>query len=75
MAKKDVKKVRITVPQDANDESNQISVSVNGKVYLIRRGVAVSVPVEVAEVIKNSEIAKSVAVQYIEKQTDKKAKG
>lgn len=71
MAKKEVKKVRITVPRVANEESNQISVSVNGKVYLIQRGVAVSVPVEVAEVIKNSELAQNVAMKYIEKKADK----
>lgn len=75
MAKKDIKKVRITIPREADDESNQISVSVNGKVYLIQRGVAVLVPIEVAEVIKNSEIAKNIAVKYIEAQTEKKAKG
>lgn len=71
MDKKEVKKVRITVPRVANEESNQISVSVNGKVYLIQRGVAVSVPVEVAEVIKNSELAQNVAMKYIEKKADK----
>lgn len=71
MAKKDVKKVRILVPRLANEESNQISVSVNGKVYLIQRGVNVSVPIEVAEVIKNSELAQNVAIQYIDSKAGK----
>lgn len=40
--------------------------SVNGKNYIIQRGKNVEVPLEVAEVIKNNEMAEDYAMNYID---------
>ncbi len=40
--------------------------SVNFKNYIIKRGVQVEVPIEVAEVIENAEKAEDYAVEYAE---------
>lgn len=59
-------KVTVKLPRANNGEGNYITASVNGKVYKIKRGVSVEVPVAIAEVIANSEMAQDVAVEYIE---------
>lgn len=48
------KKVRITLPL-SRSEKEDVYVAVNGKSYLIKRGIEVEVPDYVAEVIKHSE--------------------
>lgn len=40
--------------------------SVNGKNYIIKRGMNVEVPEEVAEVIRNNEQAEEYAMEYID---------
>ena len=40
--------------------------SVNGKNYLIKRGETVEIPEEVAEVIRNNEMAEDYAMNYME---------
>ena len=40
--------------------------SVNGKNYIIKRGVNVEVPSEVAEVIRNNEMAEEYAMNFID---------
>lgn len=46
--------VTIRIPRDRSDEEDVV-VWVNEKRYLIQRGVAVSVPRSVAEVLENQE--------------------
>ena len=65
-AKQEKKMVTINIPRDPLNESMTVSASVNGKVYLIKRGVNVKVPVELAEAIKSSDIAKEAAIAYID---------
>ena len=43
-----------------------ITASLNGKVYQIKRGIPVTVPVALAEIIKHSEEAKDAAIDYID---------
>ena len=38
----------------------------NGKNYLIKRGETVEIPEEVAEVIRNAELAEEFAMRYVE---------
>ena len=62
--------VTIKIPRAVNGESNSISASLNGKVYLIKRGVPVQVPRELAEIIAESEAAQEAALEYIEKKRE-----
>ena len=60
-------KEKIRVPRLRGAEADQsLYVSVNGKTYLIRRGMDIEVPESVAEVIRNSELAEDVAFLYAE---------
>jgi hypothetical protein len=66
-AKKEVAtKAVITLPRKERGDDDFITASVNGKVYRIKRGVAVEVPIEVAEVVANAEINEQKADQYID---------
>lgn len=66
-AKKEVAaKAVITLPRAERGDDDFITASVNGKVYRIKRGVAVEVPIEVAEVVANAEINEQKADQYID---------
>ncbi len=56
-------KVRIPMNRMGGDNSD-VFVSVNGKNYLIQRGVDVEVPENVAEVLHNSEVAQDAAYIY-----------
>ena len=60
------KMVTIKLPL-TRTEKNDEYVAVNGKTYLIKRGVAVDVPDFVAEAIQNSEAMLSVSMAYEEK--------
>ena len=71
-ARKKPRMVTIKIPRDPSGESNEISASLNGKVYLIKRGVPVEVPEELAEIIVNSERAQEAAIAYIESKQDTK---
>lgn len=65
-AVKKADKVKIKLPRAQKGEANFITVSLNGKVYQIQKGVTVEVPRGVAEIIVNSEDAKEAAINYIE---------
>lgn len=61
MATKETVKIKIPMVRGVNEDK---WVSVNGKPYLIKRGVYVDVPVEVAEVIQHSEEMEAQAMEY-----------
>ena len=61
------KRVLVRIPRNKGQNANQQEFfSVNGKNYLIERGVEVEVPEEVAEVIRNAEKAEEYAMHYAE---------
>lgn len=64
--KEEVKEVEIKLPRAEKGENNFITASLNGKVYQIKRGISVTVPVALAEIIKHSEEAKDAAIDYID---------
>ena len=55
-----------TLFRSEKGENNFITASLNGKVYQIKRGIPVTVPVALAEIIKHSEEAKDAAIDYID---------
>ena len=61
-APKDEKKVKIKLPLTRN-EKDDAYVALNGRTFLIQRGVEVEVPEGVAEILKNRE---EVLAQIIE---------
>lgn len=66
------KKILVTLPLNPGQNANQDEYfSVNGKPYLIRRGVEVEIPEEVAEVIRNAEKANLYAMKYVNELTEK----
>jgi hypothetical protein len=60
---KKTKTVTIKLPL-TRDEKEDVYVSVNGKRYQIKRGVAVDVPWNVAKVLERSERMTSIAIEY-----------
>lgn len=60
--------VTVFVPKQTRSD-NQLFVGVNGKRYLIQKGVKVDVPRPVAEVLANSEAMDKIANDYIEANT------
>lgn len=72
------KKVTVKLPRLHGQNANQEEFfSVNGKNYIIQRGVEVEIPEEVAEVIRNAEKAEEYAMTYVdglEKQKKEKEK-
>lgn len=67
MAEKKEKMVTIKLPRPAKGESESQFVGLNGKRYLIKKGVEVEVPEAVAEILLNSEKAEEDAFIYSEK--------
>lgn len=64
--KEDIKTTKtIIIDRDRSGEDS-VFVGVNGKNYLIKKGVPVEVPIAVAEVIMNSRIAVNEAYDYID---------
>ena len=61
-------KQRVTIKLDKAlpGEDNYVIASVNGKTFKIKKGVAVDVPVPIAEVIEHSREAEEAADMYIE---------
>lgn len=59
--------------RDSDKYSNDVFVGVNGKTYLIKRGVPVRMPRAVYEVIQNSEEQIYAADMYSEKEAFKEA--
>lgn len=59
------RKVKITVPKIPNEKDQpDLVVSVNGKNYIIQRGIEVSVPKNVAEIIRCSLKNEAKAEEY-----------
>lgn len=51
----ETKMYRILIPRDPKLKNEALFVAINGRSYAVPRGVEVTVPQEVYEVIKNSE--------------------
>ena len=62
--KEEMVEVTLPIPSDPNAPMEEF-YSVNGKNYIIQRGVPVKVPVYVKEVIDNSQAAQKKAMDYI----------
>ena len=63
----EAKRVTVKLPKLRGQNANQEEFySVNGKNYRIRRGVEVEIPEEVAEVIRNADLAEEYAMEYAE---------
>ena len=62
---KKVKKVKIKLPL-TRTEKNDVFVGLNGKTYLIKRGVEVEVPEGVAKILERKEKMLSIAMAYEE---------
>ena len=61
------KRVEVRLPMNKGQNANQDEFfSVNFKNYIIRRGETVEIPEELAEVIKNAELAEEYALRYAE---------
>ena len=61
------KKVTVKLPRNGGHNAIQEEFfSVNGKNYIIKRGVEVEIPVELAEVIVNAEKAEEYALNYVD---------
>lgn len=75
---KNAKRVLVRLPRNKGQNAIQDEFfSVNGKNYIIKRGEDVEIPEEVAEVIRNAEMAEDYAMRYIdglaEQEAQKKA--
>lgn len=57
------KKVKIKLPL-TRTEKDDVWVALNGKSYLIKRGVTVEVPAGVAEILQHREEALAEAMEY-----------
>ena len=64
------KMVRILLPRGRKNEENFVIVSVNGRSFKIMKGVEVSVPDYVAEVLENAEMMAEDARRYVDKMAD-----
>lgn len=68
-------RVKVRLPRNEGQNANQDEFfSVNFKNYIIKRGVEVEIPEEVAEVIRNAEKATEYAMQYADEKAFKDAK-
>ena len=57
------KKVKIKIPLSRN-EKEDVFVGLNGKTYLIKRGVEVEVPIGVAKILERKEKMLSFAMEF-----------
>lgn len=60
------KMCRIYLPRGRKNEENFVIVSVNGRSWKIMRGVEVSVPEYVAEVLENGRMMAETARRYVD---------
>ena len=60
------KMVKILLPRGRKNEENFVIVSVNGRSWKIMRGVEVSVPDYVAEVLENARMMAEAARRYVD---------
>ena len=58
-------RVRIKLFKDSGRYSGDVFVGVNGRSYLLKRGVELQVPAEVAEVLEHSQVQDSLTAQRI----------
>lgn len=66
-ANKDSELVKIKIPVDpANRHEGDVTVGLNGKMFKIKRGIAVEVPRGVAEILEHSEIQERTALEFID---------
>lgn len=61
MAEKKTVKIRLPLTRS---EKEDVFVGLNGKTYLIKRGVDVEVPVGVAEILERKEKMLEIAMEY-----------
>lgn len=61
------KMVKILLPRGRKNEENFVIVSVNGRSWKIMRGVEVSVPDYVAEVLENAQMMADTARRYVDR--------
>ena len=64
------KMTQILLPRGRKNEENFVIVSVNGKSWKIMKGVEVSVPVYVAEVLENGRRMAEEARRYVDKMAE-----
>ncbi len=67
------KKAKIRLPI-TKTEKDDVFVGLNGKTYLIKRGVEVEVPAGVAEILKRKDEMLVAAMEYEESVADKNEK-
>ena len=66
-ATNNAKRVEVRLPKLSGQNANQDEFfSVNGRNSIIKRGVTVEIPEEVAEVIRNGEKAEEYAMHYVD---------
>ncbi|MCB7317528.1 hypothetical protein [Lacrimispora sp. 210928-DFI.3.58] len=69
------KMVSFMIPKGRNElDRADVFVGVNGKSYLIKRGVVVDMPEAVVEVLKNSAAQNDYAIQVMEKLKEQEIK-
>lgn len=66
-AKPEKKMVKIRLYKDSDKYRDDVQVIVNGKVYIVKRGMEVEVPDFVAEVLEHARIQAQYAAEYSEK--------
>lgn len=64
---KEPETVKIRLFKDSDKYSDDVFVGINGKSYLLQRGIDIEVPKAVAEVLNNSQIQDSRANDFMEK--------
>ena len=69
-AMSNTKMTKILLPRGRKNEENFVIVSVNGKSWKIMKGVEVSVPVYVAEVLENGRRMAEEARRYVDKMAE-----
>lgn len=79
-ASADVSEERVTIKlfKDNKEYKDDVTVGLNGKIYQIKRGVEVSVPKGVAEILANSQAQEERTAEMIEMlvaETEAKEKG
>lgn len=61
------KRVQVRLPKKGGHNARQEEFfSVNGRNYIIQRNKTVEIPEEVAEVIRNAELAEDYAMDYVD---------
>lgn len=58
--------VKIRLPKAGQGQEQEVFVGVNGVGYRIRKGVEVSVPPAVAEILRNAQAAEDAGEEFLE---------